>query len=333
MLPADQMNQPLSVAPTPVLQPTTTPTHIHPATTDPNPPQPPIPTPSTLETRIFTAVTGTHTAVILDDTNHRQSNLARIGTFEGVMQAAWDMRYGDIVGMQNYFRARGVHPTHSIKKVNMAFAEVPLFFFAILPISLYFYAMRWGLTPRWVAGLTIFTIVMFVSLSRILADYTHNTPGTCLMCGKPVDEQWKRPVHVENHRGRKIKVSNSGYCLEHGGRVDADGKIIEAGLVEKSTWWDTAEKVTWDGFVSKLPRTILRTIGYSILWIPPIRYKEKLIDPRPIGVGHTYLLSDRDTTRDVDSSDMMHHIKEMAFMIMQTADSIERARLQRWWSK
>jgi len=107
--------------------------------------------------------------------------------------------------------------------------------------------------------------------------------------------------------------------------------ILEAGLVDKSTWWDTAEKVTWDGFIPKLKRTFLRTIGYALLW--PLGYKEKLIDLRPVGIGHTYLRSDRGSTSDVDSSDMMHHIKEMAFMIMQTADSIERARLQRWWQK
>ena len=69
--------------------------------------------------------------------------------------------------------------------------------------------------------------------------------------------------------------------------------------------------------------TFLRRIAYSLFWLPPFRYVEEFMDPRPVGSGNIYIRRDRLKPRDQIPEDNIDNVQMMLFMCAQKLEDIK----------
>ncbi len=249
--------------------------------------------------------------LILGDEEDDFDELGRLGSYEQVAAASWGMTHGEIRSMRNWTMVQGGTPPWRLKRL---FGVIPLPWVAFSSIIILLVASIQGLSLRAAVLLFLFTILALVGAGFWLSEYHFNQSGICLIGGEPVEQKWRKGVSTYNAKGKKIKISDSGYCAKH------------AWTVHRATLWSTVEAQVWRGIVSNPIRkpTALRKIGYAFFWW--MGYHEDFIDPRPVGQGILYRRKDRTRPRDQLNENVVENVQKMLLMAATNLEKLKQTR-------
>jgi len=213
-------------------------------------------------------------------------SLGMLNSDEKVEIASESMTHSEIYGMLQWCKGKqqGGHAPWEIKKL---FGKIPLPWVAVFSIFVLLVFTARGVSTKWAIILTFITIVIIVSMSFWFADHKYNAKGKCIVCGLNVDENSKHGIEVDKVKGKGTrKVSKSGYCAQH------------AWTMYRKGLWKTREDIVWRGIKSNPNKhpNVFRLLGYGLFWW--LGYRQEFTDPRPVGQGIVYHVTDRKKSRE-----------------------------------
>jgi len=233
-----------------------------------------IETPSGLKTRL----------VLVPDENSEYEEKGVISSYEGIAALSWGMTYGEIRAMKLWCMGQGGAVPWQLKKL---FGVISLPWAATLSLFILMIAAAQGLPLDWAVILFFLFITLTIGAGFWLAEYKFNEDGKCLIGGNcGVAKEYRKGIEVYGWKGKKRKISNSGYCTEH------------AFTKDRAKNWTIVTQQVWRGIISNpiRKRNPLRVIGYAFGYL--LGYREEFLDPRPIGQGYIYRRADKRKPRD-----------------------------------
>jgi len=265
----------------------------------------PVPEPSGIQTVVFE----------MED-EERNEELGHLMEYDEVWKAAWRMPYGDIFSMVTWCRAqgKGISAPWKLKRI---FGKVPLPYAAFSAVLILIIGAQRGWPLLWVFGGMILTTLLFFFVAFRNAEYENDVAGKCHICGEPWGGKYKHPLEYNNHRGKKIKASNSGYCQPCG-----DNK-------HRFNLWNAAMSQIWMHITEHPTKKLnaARWIGYRFFWYWPFYMRERFADPRKAGMGRTYLRGEKNNPQD-QASDSLFDATIMHLYL--AAQNIQKMRTRRF---